>query len=188
MNHVFLAREHLLVIYTETGEYKIPADHVGDKGIFDITNWPFDIMRINETNCMVFADPNFMTSMGSGFTSNGELVTGALVWRDRFLYRYGIEGELHQIADFPAPWTNLGRGFYVQNSSGELYDELMQLATTADNINDTKQYQDEFTAKAVRLMVKYKVPVQFAYSINVRTGGMSRVNRNRMKDLEQVQS
>ena len=65
MNHIFLAREHLLVIYTETGEYPIPADHTGDKGIFDITNWPFDIMRVNETNCMVFADPNFMTSMGS---------------------------------------------------------------------------------------------------------------------------
>lgn len=181
MNHIFLAREHLLVIYTETGNYPLP-DGLPDTGIVDITNWPFDIMRVNETNCMVFADPNFMSAMGTGFTSAGELITGALVWRDRYLYRHTAEGELQQIAEFPSPWHNLARSYYTQKYTGELYDELMALVGRADNINDTKAYQDEFTAKAIRLMVKYDVPVQFAYSINVRTGGMSRINRKNLKD------
>jgi len=53
MNHIVLAGEHLLVVFTEDGEYPLPEDKNADTGIIDITNWPFDIMRVNETNCMV---------------------------------------------------------------------------------------------------------------------------------------
>ncbi|QXO10000.1 hypothetical protein pEaSNUABM37_00039 [Erwinia phage pEa_SNUABM_37] len=185
MNHVFFSREHLLVVYVE-GEPHPKPEGMGETALLDLTNWPCDIMPINETQCMVFADPGFMTTFGSGFTLNGELVTGSLVWRDRFLYRYSYEKELDLIGDFPSGWHNLSRDFYVNKlENGELYDELIATANRADNVNETKEYQDQFVARMLRLFVKYNVPAQFGYCINVRNGCMSRVNRARMKELEE---
>lgn len=182
MNHIFLAGEHLLVAYTELPDYPLTGI-MGDTAMVDVTNWPADIMRINETQCMVFADPNFMTAMGTGFTTNGTLINGALVWRDHFLYRHLETGELKQIADIPAPWHNLSREWYVTNYTGELYDELTKIMNRADNVNDTKQYQDELSAKMLRALIKYGLPAQYVYSVNVRTNGMSRINRNRLNDF-----
>lgn len=186
MNHIFFAREHLLVVYTETPDHPRP-EGLRDTALVDMTNWASDIMDINETKCMVFADPNFMSSMGTGFTSNGELITGALVWRDRYLYRHNLQGELDMIGDFPSPWHNLARGYYQEHhGNGELYDELMETANKADNINETKEYQDHYVARMLRLFVKYDLPVQYGYCINVRNGCMSRINRQRMKEIEEL--
>lgn len=182
MNHIFLAGEHLLVAYTELPDYPLTGIE-GDTAMIDITNWPADIMRVNETQCMVFADPNFMTAMGTGFTSNGTLINGALVWHDHFLFRHTEKGELKQLADIPAPWHNLSRAWYVKESTGAVYDELMEIMRRADNMNDTKQYQDELSAKVLNTLIKHKLPAQYVYSINVRTNGMSRINRNRLKDF-----
>jgi hypothetical protein len=185
MNHIFYAREHLLVVYAETGEHPRPTG-LGDPALVDITNWPFDIMPVNETNCMVFADPKAMEVFDTGFTANGELVSNALVWRDAYLYRYNENKELAQIGNFPSGWHNLSRSYYVtKHENGELYDELMATAGRADNINETKEYQDLFVSRMLRLFIKYNVPVKFGYCINVRTGGMSRVNLQRMKELEE---
>jgi len=185
MNHIFYAREHLLVVYTETEDHPRP-EGLRDTALVDITNWPCDIMSINETQCMVFADPGFMSTMGTGFTAGGDLITGALVWRDCYLYRHNAQGELDVIGNFPSPWHNLSRSFYeTRHENGELYDELMQTASRADNINETKEYQDQYVARMLRLFVKYNLPVQYGYCVNVRTGCMSRVNRQRMKELEE---
>lgn len=185
MNHIFFVREHLLVIHTETEDHPMPPG-LQDTAIVDVTNWPFDIMPINETPCMVFADPGRMATFGTGFTANGELVEGALVWRDHFLYRLNREKELDLIGDFPTPWHNLARTFYeTRFGNGELYDEAMAITGRADNTNETKEYQDQFVARMLRLFIKYNVSVQLGYCINVRTGCMSRINRNRMKELEE---
>jgi len=182
MNHIFLAGEHILVAYVEDGEYPRPAGS-HDMGVVDMTNWPVDIMNVNQTPCMVFADPNFMTTMGTGFTSNGTLITGALVLRDNYLYRHTATEELDQIAEFPLPWYNLSRNWYVATYAGELYDELTTAVRRADNMNDTKKFQDELGAKIMLIFKKFKAPVKFVYSVNTRTGGMSRMNANRLKDF-----
>lgn len=183
MNHIFLSGEHLFVAYVEDGDFPTPPG-LHDTGIVDITNWPFDIMSINNSQCMVFADPNFMTTMGTGFTNNGELINGALVWRDHYLYRNLNIGELQQVADFPHGWHNLSREYYVQHYTGELFDELQRHTGKADNLHDSKKYQDEHTAELVSVFLRHKLPVRHCYSINVRTGGMSRQYRRRLESKD----
>lgn len=185
MNHIFYSREHLLIVYSESEDHPRP-EGLPDPALVDITNWPFDIMPINETNCMVFADPKAMETFGTGFTVGGELLPGALVWRDNYLYRLNEEIELQQIGDFPSGWHNLARTFYQNKyENGELYDEAMGVMARADNVNESKEYQDQLVARMLRLFIKYNVPVQKGYCINVRNGCMSRVNRQRMKELEE---
>jgi len=180
MNHIVLAGEHLLVVFTEDGEYPLPEDKNADTGIIDITNWPFDIMRVNETNCMVFADPAYMSTFDTGFTSNGELINNALIFRDNKLYRNDAGNELHQIASFPTPWLNLSEQYYEDHYRKELYEEIKNLMQRADNINDAKVYQDELTVKALKVFLKHCPAARHAYTINVRTGGMSRQYRKRL--------
>lgn len=185
MNHIFYAREHLLIVYAENGEHPRP-EGMRESALVDITNWAFDIMPVNETNCMVFADPKAMETFGTGFTVGGELLAGSLVWRDSFLYRLNQQAELEQIGNFPSGWHNLSRDFYVNKcENGELYDEATATMNRADNVNETKEYQDQLAARMLRLFVKYNVPAQKVYCINVQNGCMSRVNRQRMKELEE---
>lgn len=185
MNHIFYAGEHLLAIYSESGEHPRPPE-LKNSPLVDITNWAFDIMPVNETNCMVFADPGAMKAFGSGFTFGDQLIADALVWRDRYLYRHNERNELVQVGEFPTGWHNLSRAFYVNtHENGELYDEAMAMVTRADNVNETKEYQDLFVARMMRLFLKYNLPARFGYCINVNTGNMSRVNVQRMKELEE---
>lgn len=184
MNHIFLSGEHLFVAFVDDGDYPTPINTT-DTGIVDITNWPFDIMAINNSQCMVFGDPNFMNTMGTGFTTGGELINGALVWRDHYLYRHLATGELKQIANFEHGWHNLSRDYYAAHYTGELFDQLEKHTAKADNLHDSKKYQDEHTAGVVQIFLRNDLPVRHCYSLNVRTGGMSRQYRKRLEPVKE---
>lgn len=181
MNHIFMSGEHLFVAFVDDGNYPIPEGFEGDTGVINLTNWPFDIMRINESNCMVFADPKLMSTMGAGFTSNGELIIGALVWRDQFVYRYLNTGELQEIGKFPSPWCNFSPEFYKDNYNSDVYDQLRAHLKRLDNLHDAQKYQDDVTAEFVHIFVRNNIAVRHCYSINVRTGMMSRQYRKRLE-------
>lgn len=169
MNYIFITGGYTVCACVANGNYNAEDANKTDP-IVQITNWPFDILSVNEENCIVFTDPNLISDQGAGFTNNGVLAPTTKVMHGHDLFNYD-GSELRRVITLPMPYVNLSERLWI--GAGFPAGARTKLITSINesmDIPDCEVYVKDRFAAITKDLIKEGIPVRHLYAINHATG------------------